>query len=47
VSSQRSHGDEAEDGWVNAMGCIKIFYPNFVVFTILGPRGILVFWLSL
>jgi hypothetical protein len=31
TSSQRSHGDEAEDGRVDAMGCIGLFYPNFVI----------------
>jgi hypothetical protein len=39
----RSCGDEAEDGRVHVMGCIGLFCPNFVVFIILGPRGILVF----
>jgi hypothetical protein len=24
ASSWRSHGDEAEDGWVDAMGCIRL-----------------------
>jgi hypothetical protein len=47
ASSWRSHGDEAEDGRVDAIGCIGLFYPNFAVFTVLGPRDILVFWLGL
>jgi hypothetical protein len=47
ASSRRSRGDEAEDGGDDAMGCIRLFYPNFVVFIVLGPRGILVFWLGL
>jgi hypothetical protein len=42
ASSRRSHGDEAEDGRVDAMGCIRLFYPNFVVFIILGHKGSLV-----
>jgi hypothetical protein len=42
ASSLRSRGDEAEDGRVNAMGCIKLFYPNFVIFIILGHKGSLV-----
>jgi hypothetical protein len=29
---RRSRGDEAEDGQVDAMCCIRLFYPNFVVF---------------
>jgi hypothetical protein len=38
---------EVEDGWVDATGCIKPFYPNFIVFYVLGTRGILVFYLVL
>jgi hypothetical protein len=40
--SQRSHEDEAEDGWVNATGCIRLFYPNFIIFVVLGNEGSLV-----
>jgi hypothetical protein len=47
ASSQRSRGVEAEDGRVDATDCIELFYPNFVVFIVLGPRGILVFCLGL
>jgi hypothetical protein len=36
ASSRRSCGEEAEDGWVDAMDCIRLFYPNFVVFIVLG-----------
>jgi hypothetical protein len=43
ASSRRSHGVEAEDGWVDATGCIEHFYPYFVIFTVLGPSGKLVF----
>jgi hypothetical protein len=41
-SSWRSRGDKAEDRRVDATGCIRLFYPNFVVFVVLSPRGILV-----
>jgi hypothetical protein len=41
--SQRSCEDEAKDGRVDAMGCIRLFYPNFAIFVVLGHRGILVF----
>jgi hypothetical protein len=34
VSSHRSYGDEAEDERVDAMGCIRLFYPNFAVFVV-------------
>jgi hypothetical protein len=39
--------DEAEDGWVDATGYIGLFYPYFVVFVVLYPRGILAFWMGL
>jgi hypothetical protein len=34
--SRRSCGDEAEDGRIDVMGCIRVFYLNFVVFVVLG-----------
>jgi hypothetical protein len=43
ASSQRSRGDDAEDGRVNATGCTRLFYPNFAIFIVLGHEGILVF----
>jgi hypothetical protein len=42
ASSRRSCGDEAEDGWVDVTGCIRLFYPNFVVFVVLDHKGSLV-----
>jgi hypothetical protein len=42
TSSQRSCGDEAEDGRVDPMGCIGLFFPNFTIFIILGHKGSLV-----
>jgi hypothetical protein len=42
TSSWRLHGDEAKDRWVDAMGCIGLFYPNFTIFTVLGHKGRLV-----
>jgi hypothetical protein len=47
ASSQRSCGDEAEDGRVDATDCIGLFYPYFAVFIVLGSRGILVFSMGL
>jgi hypothetical protein len=47
ASSQRLCRVEAEDARVDAMTCIGPFSPNFAVFYVLGPRGILVFCLSL
>jgi hypothetical protein len=41
-SSWRLHGDEVEDGWVDAMGCIGLFYTNFVILVVLGHKGSLV-----
>jgi hypothetical protein len=43
TSSRRLHRVKAEDGWVDATGYIGPFYPYFVVFIVLGTRGILVF----
>jgi hypothetical protein len=42
ASSRRSRGDETEDGRVDVMGCIRLFYPNFIVFIVLGHKGSLV-----
>jgi hypothetical protein len=49
ASSWRLRRVEAEDGWVDPTGCIRPFYPNFVVFYVLDPRSIclLVFYLGL
>jgi hypothetical protein len=42
ASSWRSYGDEDDDRRVDAMGCIKLLYPNFVLFFVLGHKGSLV-----
>jgi hypothetical protein len=42
ASSRRSCGDEAKDGRVNAMGCIRLFYPNFAIFFVLVHKDTLV-----
>jgi hypothetical protein len=42
ASSRRSRVYKAEDGQIDATGCIKLFYPNFVVFVVLGHKGCLV-----
>jgi hypothetical protein len=47
ASSWGSRRDEAEDGRVDAMGCIGLFYPNFVVFIVLGHKGSLVISFSI
>jgi hypothetical protein len=38
---------QVEDGWVDAMGCVRPYYPTFTVFIILGPRGIVVIFIVL
>jgi hypothetical protein len=43
TSSRRSHEDKVEDGRVDATGFIGLFYPNFAIFVVLGPKSILVF----
>jgi hypothetical protein len=45
--SRRSRGDEAEGRWVDAMGFIGFFYPNFAFFVVLGHKGSLVISFSL
>jgi hypothetical protein len=42
ASSRRLRGDEVEDGRVDATGCIRLFYPNFVIFFVLGHKCSLV-----
>jgi hypothetical protein len=43
ASSRRSRGVEAEDGWVDALGWIELFYPNFVVFIVLDTAFVFLF----
>jgi hypothetical protein len=40
-------GDEAEDKLVNVMSYIGLFYLNFAIFIVSGPRANLVFWMGL
>jgi hypothetical protein len=40
--SWRLRQRQAEDGWVDVMGCVGPCYPCFAIFFLLGPRGILV-----
>jgi hypothetical protein len=40
--SRRLRQDEAEDGRVDATGCVGPFYPKIIIFYVLGPRGIVV-----
>jgi hypothetical protein len=40
--SRRLRRRQAEDGWANATGDVGPCYPTFVVFNVLGPRGIVV-----
>jgi hypothetical protein len=42
ASSQRLHRDEDEDERVNATGCIRLCYPNFTIFIVLGHKNTLV-----
>jgi hypothetical protein len=47
ASSRSLRRVEAEDGRVDATGCIRPYYPYFAVFIVLGPTDILVFYLGL
>jgi hypothetical protein len=46
TSSWMSCGDEAKDSWIDETGCIRLFYPNFTVFFVLGHKDSLVISLS-
>jgi hypothetical protein len=43
VSLPRLRGVEAKDGEINATGCIRFFYPIFVIFIVLASNDILFF----
>jgi hypothetical protein len=47
ASSRRSRGVQAKGGWIDVTGCIGPFYPDFAIFIVLGPEGVLVFSLDL
>jgi hypothetical protein len=40
--SQRLRRRQVEDGQVDAMGCVGLYYPIFAVFNVLVTRGIVV-----
>jgi hypothetical protein len=40
--SQRSRRDEVKDGRVDAMGRIRLLYPNFIVFVVLDHKSSLI-----
>jgi hypothetical protein len=40
ASSWRSRADEVKDRHVDATGCIRLLYSNFVVFVVLGHKVI-------
>jgi hypothetical protein len=43
ASSWRLRREEAEDGWVDTMGCVRTFYPKIAFSNVLDPRRISVF----
>jgi hypothetical protein len=47
ASSRRLRRVEAEDGRIDAMDCVGLFYPKITILYVLGPRGNLVFSLLL
>jgi hypothetical protein len=40
--SWRSYEDQVENGRVDALGCVRVCYPYFVIFILLGYMGIFV-----
>jgi hypothetical protein len=47
ASSRRVRREEAEDGWVNIMGCVGSFYPKITISSVLDAMDIVVFCLDL
>jgi hypothetical protein len=47
ASSWRLRGDKAKDGRVDVMGYMKLLYPNFFIFVVLGHKGNLVISFSI
>jgi hypothetical protein len=47
ASSRRSCRNKAEDGRIDMMCCIVLFYLNFIIFIILVCKGNFIFWLGL
>jgi hypothetical protein len=45
--SRRLRRDQVENGRVNTTDCVRLCYPYFIIFYVLGPRGIVVFYLGL
>jgi hypothetical protein len=43
TSSQKSREDKIKTERVNAIDCIELFYPNFIIFIVLVNRDVLVF----
>jgi hypothetical protein len=43
ASSQRSREVEAEDERINVTDCVRLFYPNIIVFIVLDSKSIIVF----
>jgi hypothetical protein len=42
--SQRLRRRQAEDGRADATGCVGHYYPCFVIFFLLGSRGVVVIY---
>jgi hypothetical protein len=42
--SQRLRWSQLEDGWVDATGCVRPCYPTFIVFNVLGHKGIVIIY---
>jgi hypothetical protein len=42
--TRRLRRGQVEDGRIDAMDCVGLCYPCFIVFFVLVPRGVLVFY---
>jgi hypothetical protein len=43
-SSWRLCRRQVEDGWINTTGYVEPYYPTFIIFNVLGHRGIVVIY---
>jgi hypothetical protein len=41
--SRRSRGDKVKDRHIDVIGCIRLFYINFIIFVVLVTKDNLIF----
>jgi hypothetical protein len=43
ASSRMLHREKVENRWVDAMGCVGLFYPKITIFIVVAPKCIIIF----